>query len=173
MEEKYEMYVKLKNFLSFFNEINIDNDNHKNYIKLKIMTFFLYLFEFKRDYKYLNISILKKVIKALGSKPINKEILNKYIIYESNENKPLTEDSWNALNIHDFVYIKFSIFNFKINLKSYNSNILDLKDDDLLITMENKDIEFLNYDGLLNNNYIKINEEIEKEFKMILFTLLK
>ena len=173
IDDKYNFYIKLFNFLDIFKKMNFDDNNIKNCTKLKIMLFFLILFEEKRTFASINLSLLQKVIIAINSKPISKEILKKYIITDINENKIIKEKDWDSLNINDFIKINLNYSNINIKIKSYNSNLINLNEKELFISLQSKEIDYLNYEGLLNNNYIKTNIDIENEIKNLLFSILQ
>ena len=149
--------------------MNFDGNNIQNYTKLKIMLFFLILFEEKRTFASVNLSLLQKVIMAINSKPITKEILKKYNITDINESKIIKENDWDSLNINDSIKIKLNYSNINIKIKSYNSNLINLNEKELFISLQNKEIDYLNYEGLLFNNYIKANKDIENEIKICYF----
>ena len=173
IDDKYNSYLKLYRLLDIFKIMNFDDDHSKNYIKLKIMIFFLFIFEEKRTFANVNIKLIDKIIKSINSKPITKEILKKYIITKNNENKIIEENDWDSLSINDYININLDYSNMNIKIKSYNSNLINLEKKDLFISLQDKDIEYLNFEGLLNNNFIKINNEIENEIKNILFSILQ
>ena len=173
IDDKYNSYLKLYRLLDIFKIMNFDDDHSKNYIKLKIMIFFLFIFEEKRTFGNVNIKLIDKIIKSINSKPITKEILKKYIITKNNENKIIEENDWDSLSINDYININLDYSNMNIKIKSYNLNLINLEKKDLFISLQDKDIEYLNFEGLLNNNFIKINNEIENEIKNILFSILQ
>ena len=173
IEEKFDEYYKLSKFLGYLKEMKYDNNERKNYIKLRIICFYLYLFEQKRSFDLFKINLVIKVIKSLNSEDISEKILEKYKMFKTNEEEFITKTEWKNLNIHDFINIKCILSNIKTNIKSFNSGIMNLEVAQFMECIENYQFEFLNFEGLLNNNYIKINQKIENEFKYILFDLLK
>ena len=173
LEEKYDSYLKLNKFLCYFKPMIFNDNKDKNYIKLKIMNFYLYLYEEKRDFCLINSNLLKQVIKSLNSEPISNSLLNKYHIYQTNESEPITEEIWGKLTYQDFIHIKSNYFNLTTNIKSFNSDILSLDDDDFSDCIKNRKIEYTNFYGLFMNNYIKIDSAIEEQFKNILFRILQ
>ncbi len=150
---------------------NLDDNEEHNKIKIKIMLFYLMLFKGNRRIKNMDIELIKDVIHCLESKPITSKILeNKNLtIYKNEQSELLTNEEFEKLTLEDSVYIKLDDEIIKSKIKYFNNEIENLSRLDLEIIFEKKNIKFLNIDGLLNNNEIKIDKRIEEECKNMLF----
>ena len=140
---------------------NLDDNEEHNKIKIKIMLFYLMLFKENRRIKNMDIELIKDVIHCLESKPITSKILeNKNLtIYKNEQSELLTNEEFEKLTLEDSVYIKLGNEIIKSKIKYFNNEIENSRRLDLEIKKKKKNIKFLNIDGLLNNNEIKMIKE--------------
>ena len=182
-ELDYEEYEKDDDYIYNFNYIlklienfkpifeSFDNNEERNIKKLIILLEYLRVIEKYREYN-IDHKLFDNIIESLSKPIITSQILDKCKIYK--DNKEITKETFETINEDDIVKIHIEDINkeFMIKLKHYNINILKLPVYKFYLFSKNPDIEYLTVEGLLNNNFIKCDKEIELNFKNSLYSTL-
>ncbi len=169
--QKVKNLFKLVRFLNIFqNIINNDAENDEIYLKkLHIIKFNLLQYEDSREIKN-NIELMH-LISSMENKEIGKEIIDYYHLFDLNGNK-LTKEMFEKLQIDDYVLILLEEKKIKVQIKHFNTQIINKNNFYLDDIFKYEPIEYLNFKRLLLRNYIKFNSEIEKVSKETLFSIL-
>ena len=169
--QKVKNLFDLMDFLNNFqNIINNDDENDEIYLKkLNIIKFTLLQYEESREIKN-NIELMN-LISSMENKEIGKEIIDYYQLFDLNGNK-LTKEMFEKLQFDDYILILLKREKIKVQIKHFNTKILNKNNFVLNDIFKYEPIEYLNFKRLLLRNYIKFNSEIEKASKETLFSIL-
>ena len=179
----YEEYEKDDDYISNFNYVldiidkfipifeSFDSNDERNIKKLKIILEYLRVIEKYREFN-IDLEFINNIRESLSKPTITNQILDKCKIYK--DNLEITKETFETINQDDIVkiYIKYINKEFMIKIKHYNVNILQLSGLDFYCLSQNPNIKYLTVEGLLENNFIKYNKEIELNFKNTLFSIL-
>lgn len=171
--EKIISYDKLFYFLSLFQKgmKNLSNKDHKqNLIKIKIMIFYLQIFEQNRFSDKI-IENIKRIIEYYEVPEISSDIIKYYEMYLEDDT-PVTFENWDQINPDDYVKIIINEEVKKLQIKHFNAHILNIKDQETLTNAFNYQYpQYLSIFGFQKLNYFKFNDEINKECKDIIKTI--
>ena len=173
-EEFIASYRKLFYFMKSFEEVldKIANDNNprENFLRIKIMLYYLFCYEEKR--KEYNATILNSIINTLLTSAIDDKILDKYEIYINNGKTKINKSNWSDIKDDQIVLIKIKGRFINTKIKLFNTKIYDLEDEELKYRLEIYDVNYLSIYGLRMQSFIFKNQEIEESLKNNLFNLL-
>lgn len=167
-------YANIKAYFEDFKNLieNLNEKEHEKNIKIiKIMLFYLNCLEMTRNYSSIQTSE-KKIVLSMNSSPINNQILEKYNIFKANSNKKIEKDDWNLIDFDETVMVEVNQFNkISCKIKHFNTKLLELNRWDIINKLENRDINYLNMEGFLKNNFIQFEPEVEEYLKNFLINL--
>ena len=171
LNERYYSYIEIRKLFEYFQNIikNFNENNHEKNIKIiKIMLVYLYFLEISRKFSTIN-DCVDIVTNAIDSLPITDKILEKFQIFNKKTNQQLTKEDWDSIGFDDKVIIKIDKANkFECKIKHFNNKILELNQHLAINRLQQRKIEFLNMEGLLKNNFIQFETEIENYLKNLL-----
>lgn len=167
--EKERMYYLIGLFFQDVNKIflKFNYENIQKDIKtLKIISFYLKILEYCRDYNTFR-DIFQKIINCIDSEPITSDILKRFEFFRKNGKTPLTEKDWNSIKLNEILYIDNNPLN-PVKIKHFRKDILNLEDIPLFNALMSHSIDYLNIDGLIQNSIIKYDDKIEEYSKKLL-----
>lgn len=179
----YEEYEKDDDYICNFNYVldiidffipifeSFDSNDERNIKKLKIILEYLRVIEKYREFN-IDLEFFNNIKESLSKPTITNQILDKCKIYK--DNLEITKETFETINEDDIVkiYIEYINKEFMIKIKHCNVNILQLSGLKFYCLSQNPNIKYLTVEGLLENNFIKYNKEIELNFKNTLFSIL-
>ena len=179
----YEEYEKDDDYICNFNYVldiidffipifeSFDSNDERNIKKLKIILEYLRVIEKYREFN-IDLEFFNNIKESLSKPTITNQILDKCKIYK--DNLEITKETFETINEDDIVKIYIEDINkeFMIKIKHCNVNILQLSGLKFYCLSQNPNIKYLTVEGLLENNFIKYNKEIELNFKNTLFSIL-
>lgn len=179
----YEEYEKDDDYICNFNYVldiidffipifeSFDSNDERNIKKLKIILEYLRVIEKYREFN-IDLEFFNNIKESLSKPTITNQILDKCKIYK--DNLEITKETFETINEDDIVkiYIEYINKEFMIKIKHCNVNILQLSALKFYCLSQNPNIKYLTVEGLLENNFIKYNKEIELNFKNTLFSIL-